>query len=354
MKQITLKTIQNYNTCHIVIGSNLFTNAGRYLSSVLPQGKLCLITDDTVDRLYADAVSSGLQKSGYAVHKFVFPHGEGSKTMQTYGDILNFLASQGFTRSDSIAALGGGVVGDISGFAAASYLRGISFVQLPTTLLAAVDSSVGGKTGVNLSAGKNLAGCFWQPSLVLCDCHSLESLPREILLDGAAEAIKYGILADPALFTLLKKDQRLTQMQEIIARCIQIKCDFVEQDERDSGRRQMLNLGHTLGHAIETCSGYTVSHGHAVAAGILAAAKACRFRGLCSQNFIDLLEDIFRSYGFPLSYPYTAEELMNAALHDKKKKGDTITLVLPLAIGNCKLEKIPVKDLKAFIQQGLL
>jgi 3-dehydroquinate synthase len=274
---------------------------------------------------------------------FVFPHGEQSKSIETLASLLDFLAEHKVARSDTIAALGGGVVGDLTGFAASCYMRGIKFVQIPTTLLAMVDSSVGGKTGINLPTGKNLAGAFYQPEAVICDIDTLDTLPPDCFLDGCAEVIKYGILADRELFyTPIRENQ-----EDVIARCVEIKRDIVNEDEFEAGRRKLLNFGHTIGHAIEKLSGYTMAHGHAVAAGMAIIARAS---GCC-----DALEitNMLERYGLPTSTAYGAEELAQACLSDKKRAGDYITMVFPERIGLCVLKNIPVGELESLIQRGL-
>ena len=348
MKRITISASRTYD---VIIGRDLLQDAGRYVSEVLPLCTICVVTDSTVDGLYADAVTGALAAAGYGVCKFVFPAGEASKNIAALNEILEYLAQNRLTRSDAVVALGGGVTGDMAGFAAATYLRGIQFIQLPTTLLAAVDSSVGGKTGVNAESGKNLIGAFWQPSLVLCDCAAFDTLPREVFLDGIAEAVKYGVIIDKALFCCLSSDDY--SLEEVVECCVAIKSSIVEQDERDLGTRQLLNFGHTIGHAIEKCSHYTVSHGHAVAIGMVVAARAAESMGLTLENCSRPIRSLLLKYVFDLGCPYTAEMLTEAALNDKKRSGDTITLILPKAIGNCVPAKLEISLLAEFIASGL-
>ena len=226
--------------------------------------------------------------------------------------LLNFCAEAGVTRSDCLFALGGGVVGDMTGFAAATFLRGVRFIQIPTTLLAMVDSSVGGKTGVDLPVGKNLVGAFWQPSLVICDYTLLDTLTPEIFADGCAEVIKYAVINDRELFDRLKAPIR-PQLGAVIASCVRNKRDIVNADERDTGCRQLLNLGHTLGHAVEASSGFTVSHGSAVAIGMNLVASLAKSRGLLDQNELLDIRAMLKSYGLPLTCPYTSEQLARVA-----------------------------------------
>jgi len=237
-------------------------------------------------------------------------------------------------------------------------MRGIHFVQIPTTLLAAVDSSVSGKTAVNLDSGKNLAGSFYQPDAVICDISLLSTLKPETFRDGLAEVIKYGVIADRTLFELLK-NQVLTpadkfHLENVIARCVEIKRDIVAEDEYENGIRKLLNFGHTSGHAIELLSGYQITHGHAVAAGIAIATRAAFRMGICkAQCFEDILH-MLRYYELPVNTEYEASELANACLSDKKRDKDTITMIFPVETGNCIFKKIPVCELEMVIRMGLM
>lgn len=349
MTKITVNASASYD---VLIEKGILDKSGELISRAIGKCRLCVITDDTVNELYYERLSASLENAGYSVIRFVFPHGENSKSIQTLSEILEFLAQNRITRADCLIALGGGVVGDITGFAAAVYLRGIRFVQIPTTVLAAVDSSVGGKTAVDLKAGKNLAGAFYQPSLVICDPLTLDTLPKEIFADGCAEIIKYGVINDKPLFDLIKKGIE-QNIEEIIAKCVQNKASIVEGDEFDKGTRQLLNLGHTVGHAIELCSSLEISHGSAVAIGMTVVTRAAVNMGLCPQADLDSLMEILKKNRLPTSCPYGACELSEAASADKKRAGDSITLVIPYGIGNSRLVKIPVCELPAFIGKGL-
>ncbi len=273
--------------------------------------------------------------------------------MGTLEAILEFLAAERFTRTDCIAALGGGVAGDLAGFAAGCYLRGIRYLQLPTTLLAAVDSSVGGKTAVNLKAGKNLAGLFLQPAAVICDTDCLASLPPAVFAGGMAEAIKTGILAGEALFSLLEEEGAGERLPDIIARCVAYKGRVVEADEREAGPRRILNLGHTVGHAIEKCSDFTLPHGHAVAAGMAVMARASLRLGYCRPACVARIESVLLKHDLPVTAPFTAAELAEAAQGDKKRAGGRITLVIPRDVGDCTLREIPLPELEGVISAGL-
>lgn len=356
MNKITINTSRTYD---VITGAGLLSQSGQLIRQALGEKvkKICIVSDDIVSPLYRAPVKESLKEAGFEVVSFVFPHGENYKSIATLSKLLDFLAYKQLTRSDAIVALGGGITGDLAGFAAATYLRGIQFVQMPTTLLAAVDSSVGGKTGVNLSAGKNLAGAFWQPSLVIFDTDTIRTLSYDLLLDGAAEAIKAGVIADRNLFEYIDQVSELTDPDVITtlsSRAIWIKQQVVEADERDTGVRQLLNLGHTIGHAIEKCSSFSISHGHAVAMGMVIVARASLKAGWSEEDCLTPILNSLNKFRFPLDCPFSAAELAQAALKDKKRMGDTITLVVPVALGNCQLKQIPVSDLESFIAGGLL
>lgn len=351
-----MKTVKiNASTAYdIIIGEKLLSESGTYCLNALGNAcSVCIVSDDNVAPLYLDTVKDSLESKGFGVLSFVFPHGEKAKNMDTLEELLEFLAEHRFTRSDALVALGGGVVGDLTGFAAAVYLRGIRFVQIPTTLLAAVDSSVGGKTGIDLKAGKNLAGAFHQPSLVLCDHTTLDSLPPEIFADGCAEVIKYGMINDRAFFERLKDGIR-EQIEDVIAACVLNKSHIVESDEFDRGTRQLLNLGHTVGHAIEACSHFEISHGSAVAIGMVIVTRAAVSMGLCPEGDLAELIALLKQERLPVSCDYTAEALSAVASADKKRTGDVLTIVVPYGIGDTRLMKIPMNDLHDFIVKGLI
>lgn len=342
------------NPYEVRIEPGLMNRVGEELLTV--SGKPCtvmVIADDTVTSLYGKAVEKSLAQSGFTPCSFVFPHGEEHKTLAVWQDMLFALAQSRLTRTDLVLALGGGVTGDMAGFAAASYLRGIRFVQLPTTLLAMVDSSVGGKTGLNLPMGKNLAGAFHQPSLVLCDPETLATLPKDTLLDGVAEAVKMGVLGDETMFSWFEDGAYQAQTEEIIQRCVRQKARLVAEDELDKGSRQMLNLGHTLGHAIEALSQYEVSHGRAVAAGMVYAARLAQGLGLCNELCSQRIAAALESCGLPTFAPYSAPALLERVLLDKKRAGDMLTLVLPRAIGECVLYPVPVRDLEGLLRMAV-
>ena len=338
----------------VLIERGLLDEAGTILKNTLGRAcKAAVLTDNAVDALYGEQVQNILAKAGFEVCRYAIPHGEESKNLAIWAGMLDFLAQNRLTRTDVIVALGGGVVGDMAGFAASAYLRGIPFMQIPTTLLAMVDSSVGGKTAVNLPAGKNLAGAFYQPCVVLCDPDTLWTLTPEILADGVAETIKYGVLNDEPLFEKLKGGHWHDEIVPVIETCIRAKAKLVEEDEHDTGSRQLLNLGHTLGHAIEKCSSFGISHGHAVAIGMIYASRMAIHLGLCEETVLPRLKAALLANNLPVSAPYSADELCSVALSDKKRAGSSITYVLPHAIGDCRLHKMPVADLPALIEHAI-
>lgn len=337
----------------VTIGSGLLARCGELLRPVLGDCRLCVVADSNVAPLYLDTVTESLRSAGYAVSTCLYPAGEAHKNLETLSSILEFLAAEHLTRSDCVVALGGGVCGDMAGFAAGCYLRGIRYVQLPTTLLSAVDSSVGGKTAIDLKAGKNLAGVFLQPAAVLCDTDCLRTLPPAVFADGAAEAIKTGVLSDEPLFSLFDADDLTDRLPEIIARCIAFKAKVVEEDELDNGVRRTLNLGHTAGHAIEKCADFRLTHGHAVAIGMVIMARAAEKLGWCAEPTADRIAAMLERNHLPTTTEFSAAELAAAALSDKKRRGDSISVVVPDRIGSCYMKKVSVSDLEAIFRAGL-
>ena len=350
IRTIPVRTSPAYT---VQIAPGLLNRCGSLLQAMLPPCRMAVITDDTVAPLYLERVVRSLTDAGFAVVSYVFPAGEAHKNMDTLSAILEFLAREHLTRTDCVAALGGGVVGDMAGFAAAVYLRGIRYVQLPTTLLAAVDSSVGGKTAIDLAAGKNLAGAFLQPAAVLCDTECLQSLPADVFADGAAEAIKTGVLSDESLFALFEDGTLTAAPADVIARCVAYKAGVVERDETEQGERKLLNLGHTVGHAIEKCSGFCIPHGHAVAAGLAVMARAAERLGWTQEPIAGRIAACLAKNDLPTGTDFSAQDLARAALSDKKRAGDTITIVVPRRIGTCQLHKLPVAELEHLIGAGL-
>ena len=350
---MTTVTVRASRPYEVTIGRGLLDTVGWQAAGQWKGRSAAVVSDSTVAPLYLNRVKDSLERAGFQVHSFVFPAGEDQKNGGTYLKLLEFLAARRLTRADGLIALGGGVVGDLAGFAAATFLRGIGFLQLPTTLLAAVDSSVGGKTAIDLTNGKNLAGAFYQPQAVLCDLDTLDTLPAEVFADGCAEVIKYGMIGDPALLARLETVDFRADPEELVARCVAQKRDLVEQDEFDTGARQLLNLGHTLGHGVEACIGYTVSHGRAVAIGMTLVTRAAVAFGRCPAEVLPRLRRLLERYGLPDATAYSAQALYEKTLSDKKRSGDTISLVVPIAWGASQLVRIPVSELPAWIERGL-
>ena len=337
----------------VKIGSGLLSCLGKEAASVTEGRIAAIVSDSNVWPLYGEVVQNSLENAGFSVVSFVFSAGESSKNSSTYLSLLNFLAENHVTRSDCLIALGGGVVGDMTGFAAATYLRGIPYIQVPTTLLAAVDSSVGGKTAIDLKAGKNLVGAFYQPKLVLCDTDTLNTLPSDTFRDGCAEVIKYGILYDSSLFAYLQTTGLDFDKENVITRCVELKRNVVAEDEFDTGCRMKLNLGHTIGHGIEAKSNYEISHGKAVAIGMAIVSRAAAAFGLCSSETAANIESILQQFGLPTTTGYTAQQLFGCALSDKKRSGGMVNLIVPEEIGRCAIRPTPVEELKSFIEAGL-
>lgn len=344
MKTVTVTASKTYD---IHIGRCLLPTLGNEAVKLGKAKKVCIVSETNVWPLYGKAAQDSLEKAGFETIAFVFPAGEESKNGLTYLELLNFLAENKLTRSDLIVALGGGVVGDLAGFAAASYLRGIRFIQVPTTLLAAVDSSVGGKTAIDLPAGKNLAGAFCQPSLVLCDTDTLNTLSEDIFRDGCAEVIKYGILYDPHLFSHLEEKGLAFDREAVITRCVELKRDVVVEDEFDTGARMKLNLGHTIGHGVEAKSHFAISHGKAVAIGTAIVSRASN----CPDA--DQIISVLTKFGLPTNTDYSAEDLFSYTLSDKKRSGGMVSLIIPRVIGQCDIVPTGVEELKSFIEAGL-
>lgn len=350
MKTISVQASGHYD---VLIGPYILSNAGKFIQKIRVDCKAAIISDSNVWPIYGEKLLDNLRASGFEPIFFVFPAGENSKNAKTYLEILNFLAENRITRSDLIIALGGGVVGDITGFAAATFLRGISYIQIPTSLLAMVDSSVGGKTAIDLPAGKNLAGAFKQPSLVLCDTDTLATLPKDTFLDGCAEVIKYSMLYDAELFHSLLSTGPDFDREDVITKCVGFKRDVVQEDEFDVGARQKLNLGHTIGHGIEAESKFQITHGQAVAAGMAIITRAACKKGLCDADVSEKLEQLLQRFHLPVKTEFAADKLYLSALSDKKRSGGKVNLIIPTQIGSCDIVPTPVLDVKSYIEAGL-
>lgn len=339
----------------IKIAAGLLAAAGDEIRRVLPQTeKIAVITDSNVAPLYGERLRKSLEMAGFSVTVWEFPAGEESKNLAVLGRLYEGLAAAGLTRSDAIVALGGGVTGDMAGLAAATYLRGIAFIQIPTSLLAAVDSSVGGKVAVDLPQGKNLVGAFYQPKLVLIDSELLYTLPPRFLHDGLAEVIKYGCIRDTGLFTCLEQlpgdAALLAQAEEIIAACCTIKARIVAQDEFDTGERMLLNFGHTLGHAVEKAFHYdTYSHGEAVGLGMVLLTSQAEKLGLTDPGTAAKIAALLQKFSLPVEITLPRDEFIKTISLDKKKRGSQLTLVLIKDIGEGYLHTIENRDLPNYL-----
>ncbi len=349
MKRIVVKSSKKYT---IIIDKGILSETYERIQPVLKGSIVYIVTDDIVDSLYGSVLADSFKNSGIHAYKYVIPNGEISKNSDNYISILNDMANKGISRSDTLIAFGGGVPGDLGGFAAATYQRGISLIQIPTTLLAAVDSSVGGKTAIDLKEGKNLAGAFYQPDMVICDLSLMNTLPDIVFKDGCAEVIKYGILSGNPPFEQIRKPIK-KNIESIVYRCIKIKRDLVQKDEKDTGIRQLLNLGHTVAHAIELLSGYTISHGAAVAKGLHLVTKISYTQGICPKEVFTQINDILNIYGFNTDSLYSAKDIANAIIMDKKRSNEYINLILIEDIGKCAIKKTNMADLDSMIQKAM-
>jgi len=329
----------------IHVGENLLERVGEFLPAAGLRGKVAVVSNPTVAQLYLDVVHEALSAGGFDVVPILVPDGEEHKNLKSLAMIYDGLIAARLERKSCVLALGGGVVGDLAGFAAATYLRGVPYVQVPTTLLAQVDSSVGGKTGVNHADGKNLIGAFYQPKLVIIDVNVLQTLVRRELVAGLAEVIKYGIIADPALFHLLEeKIERLLSLElklliDVIATCCAIKARVVEQDEREDDYRAVLNFGHTIGHALEAATAYTkFLHGEAVGVGMAKATALSWHQGLCDQKSFDRIVQLIKRSGLPIEFPegIVPRSLIQGMEVDKKAAAGKIKFVMCEGIGKTR------------------
>lgn len=358
LQKVTVKNLETVQVSAgkgypVLVEPGLLAGSGVHIRALTTSKRIAIVTDDIVAALYLDPLKTSLAQARFeAVSTFVLPNGEHSKTLASVERLYNFLNDSHITRTDLVLALGGGVVGDVTGFAAATYLRGIRYVQIPTTLLAQVDSSVGGKTGVNLPFGKNLVGAFWQPSLVLCDPALLASLRKETFEDGMAEVIKYGAIRDTALFDMICRTDYKQHLSEVIHRCISIKRDIVEVDELDTGERMLLNFGHTLGHAIERESSYAVSHGSAVAIGMVLITTASEKAGITPCGITEKLRHACLLHGLPIATALDYSALVSHCMNDKKREDCDINIILLKQIGEAYLHKMPAAGFENLILGG--
>lgn len=345
MKKVCVNTSASYD---VFIGPGLLQEAGKLLKPVCNSNRLVIVTDDIVDGFYGETLKKALEKENFSVLKYAIPQGEKSKNISVLEKLLNFLAENDVRRNDAVLALGGGVIGDLAGFAAAVYLRGVAVVQIPTTLLAMADSAVGGKTGIDLPAGKNLAGAFHQPKLVIADTETLGTLPRSQLAAGMGEVIKYGVIGKNRILDRVGQGD----LEDLIAACIGLKADIVEQDEADFlGVREVLNAGHTVGHAIEKLSGYTVPHGKAVAMGLVTEARMAVDLGIADVAVYERIFSAVKSCGLFEKLPYPASEFAQAMQSDKKNRDKGIAFLLPQEIGKYVRQELTVQQVTELLEK---
>lgn len=340
-----------------VVGNGILGTLGERISKLMTPDRIMVVTDSNVGPLYLDTVLDALSTAGLSASSTTIPAGEPHKNLDTYGTILSAMAQAQLTRSSLVVALGGGVVGDMAGFAAATYMRGIPVVQVPTTLLSMVDSSVGGKTAIDLDCGKNLVGAFLQPSLVVADVACLKTLDPYVFCDGLGEVVKHAVLASPDLCNDLQarpvtQDEDPSYLAEVVARNITIKRDVVVCDEQEHGLRQTLNLGHTIGHAIEAASGYRQGHGHCVAAGLCCIARAAEQLGWCEGGFATRIEACTAAQGLPIATNLDADEVFEQATHDKKRHASTVNVVIPQHLGEAVIRTVSLEELHMLVRLG--
>lgn len=353
LQTITCKT--NNNSYPITIARGAFEEAGLLIRKVNGGSRAMILSDSHVAPLYLSSLISSLEAENYTVSSHVFTAGEEQKRLSTVTGFYEALTAANITRTDCIIALGGGVTGDMAGFAAATFLRGTPYIQIPTSLLAMVDSSVGGKTGVDIEAGKNLVGAIYQPKAVIVDPNLLQTLPKSDFADGMAEVIKYGAILDEDLFFLLQSEKLSAESEgltSVIATCISSKCKVVEEDELDLGKRAILNFGHTLGHAAEKLANYTgLTHGKAISGGMVIAAKLGEKLGLTENGTLEKLSFLLQTYHLPTSLSYSASDLTSAAKNDKKNLQGKLNFVLLSKIGTALLYPIQFDQLELLLDR---
>lgn len=349
MRTIQVKTSREYD---VLLGKGLIADLPRLVAPFCRGRKVGIVTDDTVDALYASAAAEVLQTSGYEVAKYVIPHGESSKNITTLSDVLEHFATCHFTRKDILISIGGGVIGDITGLAAALFMRGIQFIQVPTTLLSVVDASVGGKTAVDLKSGKNMIGAFWQPSLVVADTQIIADLPEAIFAEGMAEVIKSDLIANAGIVGMIHKGIIKENVDQMVTSCIGMKRDVVEQDEYETkGLRKVLNMGHTVAHAIEKLSNYSVSHGIAVATGLVWEAQIACQVGLCRASLVKDIREAVDVYSLYYDVPFMVESMVDAMRSDKKNDDSRIDFVFPVTYGKWQEHKLELQELVTLLKQ---
>ena len=347
-------TVSGNNGYEILISSGILNKVGELVRGVSKAKKAMILSDSNVMPLYGEKVKNSLEASGFEVFSFAFSAGEASKTLDTVSEMIKALCQAQMTRSDIVVALGGGVTGDMAGFASAIYLRGIDFVQIPTTLLSQVDSSVGGKTGCDLAFGKNLVGAFHNPRLVIIDPDTLKTLPDRYKNDGMGEIIKCGCIRSKSLFEKLENCNSFDDiLTDAVYECVDIKRTIVENDFTEKGERMLLNFGHTLAHAIEKHYDFKgIAHGEAVGIGMLEITRASEKTLDTCEGCADRIENLLKKFGLPTSCDVKAEKLTDIMLHDKKRRGNTLNLVLLKTIGESFVKALPTEEIAAFFRRA--
>ena len=350
MRRITIRGTTEYD---VLIEYGLLAEAGTLIRETLGGEKALIVSDTKVADIYLDIVKSSLAASGYEVSCALVKPGDGSKTIENYSKLINNLAENSYGSADILVALGGGMIGDLAGFTAATYKRGMQLVQLPTSLLAAVDSSVGGKNALNTNKAKNQIGTIRNPSLVICDPSVLETLDERAMKDGYAEVIKYGVLNGPEITDALRAARESGDYTEVISRAVEIKRDIVEMDEGDVYFRQYLNLGHLVGHAIEASRNYAIGHGAAVARGLAIETRCCALAGYTEISTYIEITALLEEFGFDNSDTYRLEDLMPFMVNDKRIRDGSIQIIVPKHMGECDMHRLDADKLESFIKLGL-
>ena len=357
MDRINIQASSDYD---VLIGTGLIDTCGTHIRECLIRAqKALIVTDSNVAPLYLGRVRSSLEREGFSVSEYVFEAGEEKKNIDSIAGMWAVMAEEEFTRTDIVVSLGGGVATDMGGFAAATFLRGIKVVQIPTSLLAMADAALGGKTGIDLPQGKNLAGAFHQPSMVIEDTDCLSTLPSEVFTEGMAEVIKYAFIMDKDLYEVLSKissEGRAMSLQEdidtltkILISCVKDKAEVITEDEKDNGRRQTLNFGHTVGHVIERDSGFAKPHGICVAKGMGIVIDSCVRAGTLSEEDAKRMKDLLTLYKLPVTDDITPEAIVEGAMNDKKKRGDTLSVILVNKIGKAEIKKMNKEEFLKFL-----
>ena len=350
MEKITINGSTSYN---VIVEENILGRMGEMLRDELAGKKALIVTDSNVAPLYLNTVDASFNAANYETYSIILAPGDASKSIDIYVNLLQFLADHNFDSSDIIVALGGGMIGDLIGFVASTYKRGMKCALVPTTLLAMVDASIGGKTAVNLSTGKNQVGTIHNPSIVICDPYTISSLSKDLLKEGYAEIIKYGILTGQDVLNMLRVAVDTGDYYDVVVRSIFIKRDVVEMDEGDNGLRQFLNLGHLVGHAIEAVNNYSISHGQAVAEGLAIEARAAAMSGYAGMGAYLEIASILKEFRFDITRSYNIDALEPFLAVDKRIKEGKIQLIIPAEVGDCIMQEIDASELASYIKRGL-